>query len=197
MNKKKFFHTITGDIIWYLTPKCGSRTMHDAFREGGMNFGPEKYVQVPNFAENYFSFAFVRNPYDRLVSCYCQKIVEAIPSEAQFRKTFRWELNYQKPSFKNFIKIIAKDKNITKDRHWDLYHNLSPVDSIDFIGKFENMQDDFNLLCDKIRIRRQDLPHKNKSKHKHYSEYYDDETRKILAEKYSKDIEYFGYEFGE
>jgi hypothetical protein len=194
---KKYLHTITNNMVWYLIPKCGSRTLHSVFNRNNINFPHETFTEVPKFARSYFSFSIVRNPYDRLVSCYTNKIIEQEAAEEKFRKNLRWELNYQKPSFKDFIKIIAKDENITKDRHWNLYHNIIPVTDIKFFGFLENFQEDFNTICDKIGIPRQQLSHNNKSNHRHYTEYYDDETREIVAKKYARDIEHFGYKFGE
>ena len=67
---------------------------------------------------------------------------------------------------------------------------------VDFVGRYENLQDDFNFVCDKIKIPRINLSYVNRTKHGVYSGYYDDETKKIIAEKTKIDIEKFKYEFG-
>jgi len=129
----------------------------------------------------FYSFTFVRNPFDRLVS----------------------QFFYLKPRLKlsddikgGLIYLSNYSDQGIMGNHCMSQHKFIN-DQINFIGYFENLQQDFNIVCDKIGIPQQELPHKNKSNHKHYSEYYDDETREIVAKKYAKDIEYFGYKFGD
>ena len=132
-----------------------------------------------NSYSNYFKFAFVRNSWDRVVSWYC----------FEKKKFTNKKRDLTDIDFKQYIQNY---KNI-----WAHGFQYESTKCCDFIGRFENLQEDFNIICDKIKIPRQELPHKNKTKHKHYTEYYDDETRQLVAEKYAKDIEYFGYKFGE
>jgi hypothetical protein len=136
----------------------------------------------PNVYENksdYFKFGFTRNPWERLVSAWKYAFVSMRIS------------CYGKVSFRKFIK-----------EYIDVWlgvemNTLDFCDGCDFIGKFENLQEDFDTICDKIKIPQQKLSHINKTKHRQYAEYYDEETKSIVAEKYAKDIEYFGYEFRE
>jgi len=130
----------------------------------------------------YFKFGFVRNPWDRLVSAYHYSVKWFAINDAQ-------KLNLKKfDNFSSWLREMYTGFN-KYGSQW------SYVRGCDFVGKTENLQEDFNIICDKIGIPQQHLPHKNKTNHKHYTEYYDDETREIVAEKYAKDIEYFGYEF--
>lgn len=143
---------------------------------------------------NYFTFTFVRNPWDKMVSqyFYIKKHIKE-----KYKLTFReFILEFKSCSESEYINgkgIPVKFNPIQLP--WILDDDGNCL--VDYIGRFENLQQDFHIICDKIGIPRRQLPHLNKTNHKHYTEYYDDETRQIVAEKYAKDIEYFGYEFGE
>ena len=155
------------------------------------HYNIQEYLSEYPSVKKYFKFAFVRNPWDRCVSLY-----------------FYLFKNEKEPkmSFDFFLRLFGSGHPVFSSHFcekgvWDVHYKTqySYIEgaSMDFIGRFENLQEDFNITCDRIGIPRQRLPQKNKSKHKHYTEYYNDETRQIVAEKYAKDIETFGYEYGE
>ena len=185
-------------FIFVHIPKTGGTSIESLFiRNAHIKDVTGKHNMVSDigseFLKKYFTFTFVRNPWDRMVSYYKFRIK-------------RWNMFNHGESFKEWIRFLCSDEvqkikayhfNLAiKNQHEFLVSESNEI-SVDFIGRFENLQEDFNIICDKIGIARRELPHKNKTKHKHYTEYYDDETREIVAEKYAKDIEYLNYEFGE
>lgn len=112
-----------------------------------------------------------------------EEFVQAVCS----RKTFFFKsMAFEKYNAKEEIDHIKSQKS--------LLHNKGSI-NFTFIGRFENLQNDFDKICDIIKIPRSTLPHANKSSHKHYSEYYSDRTRKMIGKKYKEDIEEFGYNF--
>lgn len=176
--------------------KTGGTSIGKFFRGRKVHKFAKNYKKVVGNKKwtNYFKFTFVRNPWDKMVSqyFYIQK-----RKEGKYELTVReFILAFESCPESEYINGngIAVSFNPIQ-LPWILDDNGNCL--VDFIGRYENLQEDFNTVCDKIGIPRQQLPHKNKSKHKHYTEYYDDETREIVAEKYAKDIEYFGYKFGE
>ena len=72
--------------------------------------------------------------------------------------------------------------------------DLSSPLTVDFIGRFENLQNDVNVIKNKLIIEGS-IPHLVKSNHTHYKDYYNDKTKKMIAEAYAKDVEFFNYKF--
>jgi len=189
--------------------KCGGTTLDRLFKANARGHKSILSYQkaYPKKFDSYFKFSFTRNPWDKMVSFYHYHVRRGWP--------FNWDWNKNNaPNFEDFIKIIhtyseEKEKKIWPKKqirkhktttmrmsnHLDWLCSDSGEILVDFIGKLENFQSDFDQVCDKIGMPRRNLPHKNKSKHKHYRTYYNDETIQIVAERFSKDIDYFGYQF--
>lgn len=147
------------------------------WKEGG------KFKIVKEYWNDYFKFTFIRNPWDRKLSDYFFNVKNGLISN--------------KITFTQYIKDNHTNSDIwnSPGLEWIEYDDGS-IDPSIFIGKFENLQEDFDVICDKLHIPRRILPILNKTEHLPYWKYYTEETKNLIAKKYKKDIDYFGYEFG-
>lgn len=178
----------THQFVWFRVAKVGTRTIFNILANNEVPFSVNAY-QVPYSAKeykNYFKFAFVRNPWDRVVSCYCNKVLTQ--GHKRFRECFGKGFDY-------FVDYIRKQNLHTADAHIRLQTALIPLDEVDFIGRLENFNEDLLYVMGMLGLQHVAIPHKNKSTHTHYSTYYNRKTRQIIAEKYRADIEAFGYQF--
>ena len=91
---------------------------------------------------------------------------------------------------------LSKNEQQRK-RKWIQKHTLPETGHLfDFVGQTHRMQEDMDIICKKIGIPKIKVPHINKSSHKHYTEYYDAETQKLVADYYKEDIDMFNFKFG-
>lgn len=148
--------------------------------------------------KNYFSFSFVRNPYDRLASAYF-----FLKNGGRNEYDKKWSdanlVNFH--SFKEFIYAL-KSPLIQKQMNSIIhFHSQSSFVcdedgklAVNYIGKFENIEEDFKYVCNKIGVKCT-LLHENKTtKKKDYSEYYTIEMKNIVYDVYKNDFELFNYE---
>jgi hypothetical protein len=155
----------------------------------------------------YYKFAFVRNPWSRLVSEY------------------KFRLKYHRYSFQEFIFSHFPNPGWT-----DFYSHIRPqtdflfdekgVQLVDFIGRFEKLQQDFDIVCSRLGIPERPLPHIRQEAHlklrwghvkernnlwrrywhkdKPYERFYKTKDMvELVGRIYRSDIDAFGYKFGD
>ncbi len=150
--------------------------------------------------EHYYKFTFVRNPFDRLVSCYESKYHEDRKHlKVLVYLTYDYYLlGYMRKDkgFDNFIHQVCKLPDGMRDLHvksqYRIVHDKNGKLGVDYIGKYENLEEDYKVIEDKFKVN--SLPHFNKSKHGNWKDYYTLETAELVYRTYKLDFETFGYE---
>ena len=147
-----------------------------------------------------FKFSIVRNPWDRAISMYMyhhkrydlQKFLGI-----QDRSLFRRLLGRQKMvPFVNYLRAVkAGPIHVQWDDQYKFICDTSGTVIVDFVGRFETLQKDFEIVCNKLGISAVTLPHRKKSERREYSHYYDDESKHLVSDMYERDIDMFGYTF--
>lgn len=135
---------------------------------------------------NYFKFAFVRNPWDRLFSRYNYAL----------KNVRHYNHKFIKRNFSSFNEYVEWDclKNPNKKYQKEFILNHHGEKIVDFIGKFENLENDFKKVCESIGVNEK-IPHFNQSVKSDYRKHYSMSSRDLVRDCYSTDIELLNYEF--
>ena len=146
-----------------------------------------KKTELEKF-DDLFKFAVVRDPFSRTLSAYLDKIDRKFNQDGE------------KISFKDFLKSLKNGK-LHSNLHWAPQTSifLIPIEEFDFIGKFENLNEDLAFIISKIKGQdtiENDFSRKgppSTSASDKVKKYYDGECVAIMQELFAKDFELLGY----
>jgi hypothetical protein len=198
---------IPGELVWcgknnyYLTIwKCGNSTIKNPIQKkiGKFVFIPMyKRKKSKELKNNSFIFTFVRNPYKRVLSTYLDKS----KNQAMVDYMYHYQgplkkFNGKKVSFENFVKFLVEIPARKLDVHLKPYSEFTKwVPKLDFVGKLENFEKDWNFVAEKIHFPKAKnirIVNKNKNGYK-LEDYYTPELKELVYQKYKEDFERFGY----
>jgi hypothetical protein len=138
------------------------------------------------FDQRAYKFCFSRNPYDRAVSLFFYlKNIDRVPPDMSF-------LDFCRQLNERGCEDIGL-YNLNRWSHCNPQVRWVENMEIDFIGRFETLETDFNKILQNLDLPPVELPHHNITSHAHFSTYFCDESKRIIKNFYRKDFSYFGY----
>ena len=202
--------------IFLHIPKAAGTSVERFLRDVDSDI-PAKVLRKRGFSHflndylDYYVFSFVRNPYDRLVSAWKW-------GQLKFKKEgdLAFYSKERAVSFEEYV-LLTTDFNYRKDHknlwsEYDEYHTLPQfeffpqlngghyfTDKIssdfvcNFIGRFENLHEDFNKVCRNIDIKQCKLPHAYNSKTFKQTFDWSNKLKDRVHNYYKKDFELFNY----
>lgn len=205
-HKQKFIFihiqkTAGTSIVEYLKKFADCQSVlgtHDFAMAGRQYFGDEVW-------NSYFKFAFVRNPWDRLVSWYSMISSPLNDKEAEKIKLWKY-VRRNSSNFEEFVYNCTGEIDDIDGKKSFLYNQLDYLSDgsgrliVDFVGKYETLQSDFQFICEKIKVPYlpEKIPHvKHHSSREDYAGYYKEDLKEYVRQRYLRDINFFNYRFGE
>jgi hypothetical protein len=166
---------------------------------------PRVTPETAGIYKDYFKFAFVRNPWDRLVSCYTDKIKKIAKhanssAERGAFANYKGQGNFHAGmNFADFVRAVCAIPDATANRHFRSQHTflIGPGGNLltDYAGKLEESAQTFPFVLSKLGLDPRTLPQLNKSTRKDNRSYYTDDLIRLAYQRYQRDIELFGYDF--
>lgn len=182
--------------------------IHKLFDESDYQLNKRQLIQRLREGEyrSYFKFAFVRNPWDRLVSCYLNKLSEEDCPGMKYPASLSAKVYCGMP-FSEFVEVVAETPDSRANLHFRSQSSMicgtlggeerrHPL--VDFVGRFENLQADFKVVAQRIGggagLQLGHLMRSNRNL-RSYAEFYDGTLESLVSERYREDIGKFGYSF--
>ena len=198
-------------FIFLRNPACANRSIAKAlepfsfeYERKGFGFKHCTYMKQKSsdilnvsemFGDDFFVFTGVRNPWERAYNLFeGQRIMKV--SDIKFQDKLDRNLTDWNAENKT---INDNLKNLTDDALLILNQKDYRV-GVDFVYRFENIEEDFEKICDILKIKTR-LPPKEESYHgidfkdETYREHFNKESIDIISKINIDDIKEYGYEF--
>jgi hypothetical protein len=164
----------------------------------------ERILRAEPQVIDYWSFAFVRNPWARMVSWWSMISdwneswgpASGKPEDpTRMRGNDMWRAAAAYKDFEEFV--LRGTEELPRVGRPQVAYLRAPAHDreVDFIGRTETFAEDLETVERRLGGTPTPTPHRNKSPHGTYRDYYSDAARDKVAEVYAADLEAFGYTF--
>lgn len=134
---------------------------------------------------SYFKFTVVRNPWARAFSWY-RNVLRDPQHQKVMGLTGPIPLN-------EFLHRFAGKGELKPQTYW--ITDFGGSIPMDFIGRFENLREDFSEVCRTLGAGGLSLPHEVRGSGEDYRRHYDPQSIELLADIFSDEIELLDYSF--
>jgi len=140
--------TVTKTLVKYSQEEIASDEDGKNAKSSFVNWTELGCLTSSCLTKKYFTFAFFRNPYSRVLSAFLDKMANG---SNQFTKKIAKRIGGQNWSFEEFISYLEKG-GLYDDIHWAPQTKICPIPigDLNFIGKVESIDQDLKYVIEHI-----------------------------------------------